>query len=230
MPSLITQSIISQTIKIAKQKTKEGHHLTEPIPTILERSNDIFKTSPSESDQSLEKSDIVLSQKVSPSTKRLDLSQHENISESKQKELLERSVKKAKIITGKSSTDMWIDTDKRNKDIPIPTGIDEKNIEIRKRKQILETSDSLKTPQIQSSTNAEAIAQTHKKTTGKSSTNQYSWLMTTISRIINSSSPKMRQHKCKFENDTVSAEHNGKWLKHYKWDLEKALERQKEQC
>ena len=37
----------------------------------------------------------------------------------------------------------------------------------------------------------------------------------------------MLKHKCKFVNDWESAKFNERWLKHYRWDLEVALDRQK---
>ena len=51
--------------------------------------------------------------------------------------------------------------------------------------------------------------------------------MRTITKIINTPATRMRQHKCKFENNIKAATHNKKWLKHYKWDLEEALKRQR---
>ena len=38
---------------------------------------------------------------------------------------------------------------------------------------------------------------------------------------------KMRVHKCRFEDSTEAASHNGKWLRHYKWDLTNAITKQK---
>lgn len=58
-------------------------------------------------------------------------------------------------------------------------------------------------------------------------TKKYSWLMRTITRIINTPATRMRQHKCKFETNIKAATHKKKLLKHYKWDLEEALKRQR---
>ena len=51
--------------------------------------------------------------------------------------------------------------------------------------------------------------------------------MRTIASVINTPSQKMKRHKCKFDNNKQAAKMNGKWLKHYKWDLEFALTKQK---
>ena len=231
LPSLMTQSIVSQNIKTATLKTRESPHSKEPISMKMENSKTNKETSIQKPDQLLNKSDSDSDKIDKPSKKNLDLSQHENISESKQKELLERSVRKAKIITGKSSEDMGINKNDSKENVPLPKEQDEDDNMDTKRKRILDTSISsgkkCKISERQDNNNPEIITQTTMKTTDKGSTNKYSWLMKTITRIINSPSPKMRQHKCKFENDTRSAEHNGQWLKHYKWDLEKALTRQK---
>ena len=37
----------------------------------------------------------------------------------------------------------------------------------------------------------------------------------------------MKQHKCIFKDTEAAAKHNSKWLKHYHWDLERAIEHQK---
>ena len=39
--------------------------------------------------------------------------------------------------------------------------------------------------------------------------------------------PRMLKHKCRFRDDWESAELNEKWFKHYRWDLVKAVDRQK---
>ena len=118
LPSLMTQSIVSQNIKTATLKTRESPHSKEPISMKMENSKTNKETSIQKPDQLLNKSDSDSDKIDKPSKKNLDLSQHENISESKQKELLERSVRKAKIITGKLSKNMWMDKDKRNENIP----------------------------------------------------------------------------------------------------------------
>ena len=55
---------------------------------------------------------------------------------------------------------------------------------------------------------------------------QRSWLMTTLAKIMATKSARMKDHKCIFENTTNAASHNGRWLKHYKWDLTNALTKQ----
>ena len=61
----------------------------------------------------------------------------------------------------------------------------------------------------------------------KKQTKIFSWLMKTISAMITTPSQKMKRHKCKFENNKQAASFNGKWLKHYKWDLQLALTKQR---
>ena len=54
-----------------------------------------------------------------------------------------------------------------------------------------------------------------------------SWLMRMIARVISTPSPRMKLHKARFENTAEAAVHNARWLKHYQWDLPRALIRQK---
>ena len=54
-----------------------------------------------------------------------------------------------------------------------------------------------------------------------------SWLMQTLTGIIKSKPPTMKEHKCVFRDDAKAAETNAKWLHYYKWDLEEAIRRQR---
>ena len=54
-----------------------------------------------------------------------------------------------------------------------------------------------------------------------------SWLIRTLHKICRSKCKPMRLHKCRFENTKEAADFNGRWLKHYKWDLCEAIKRQK---
>ena len=61
----------------------------------------------------------------------------------------------------------------------------------------------------------------------KSSRKRESWLMETIRETLGDRPASRRIHKCRFENTMAAARFNAKWMKHYGWDLKKALEKQK---
>ena len=52
------------------------------------------------------------------------------------------------------------------------------------------------------------------------------WLMKILYKVSNSKAKAMRKHGCKFDNTKDAIKHNGKWLKHYKWDLTYAIKQQ----
>ena len=51
------------------------------------------------------------------------------------------------------------------------------------------------------------------------------WLMKTLTVIIGTQSPPMRIHKYKFENILSASKQNARWLRHYRWDLEEAVQK-----
>ena len=54
-----------------------------------------------------------------------------------------------------------------------------------------------------------------------------SWLMKTLWKICRSRHRPMKLHRCRFEDNVEAAEFNARWLKHYRWDLSEAIEKQK---
>lgn len=74
-----------------------------------------------------------------------------------------------------------------------------------------------------SETGKEHLHSSREKGEGKNS----SWLMRAIARIVATTSAPMKVHKCKFVNNESAARHNARWLKHYKWDFVRAIEKHK---
>lgn len=151
----------------------------------------------------------------------LDLQQHICLNDTNKNDLIDnRATKKARLITGE------LKNHKVSNDIPdnqkVPENqvhIDSQNLQKRNKTASQSTTmaahlgissspkdrpnEQLKPHQANIQTNTEKTANTKK----------YSWLMRTITKIVNTPATRMRQHKCKFENNIKAAKHNKKMVK-----------------
>ena len=226
---------ISNAVITQKGKRKTAQQITPSKTTTgirkLRKEED-KSTSTQKPETNIRKKEI----KGESEKKTYDMKQHNMLDTEKQQQTINMANHTAQLITGECTQ-----TSNIRESAHPPTAIDTTEIEltapmnpdnsihtdsqVQQERNKIPNQGTTETDRLDVSYSSEdrqqhQLINTENKSQDNKQTKKFSWLMRTISTIISTPSQKMKRHKCKFKNNRQAAQQNGKWLKHYKWDLE----------